>query len=283
METSTSSATAERVQRDAPTGVRRTIRKVAAVRFESLVVSEPHSLVRGRSATTFVSLLAHGLIIAAIVIVPLLIEDALPAPGDTLRAFFVSPVDVAPPPPPPPPPPAGARAAARAPAAPPQIQENKFTAPVEIPQEIVPEASFDLGLAGGVAGGVEGGVPGGVMGGIVGGLPQTVEAPPPPPKVVRVGGSITAPKLVKRVQPEYPQLAAQARLTGLVIIEALVDTHGAVKSVKVLRGAPLFDEPALAAVRQWRYQPLLLNGQPTEFIVVVTVMFNLKSPATPQE
>lgn len=146
----------------------------------------------------------------------------------------------------------------------------------------MPEVSFDLGIEGGVLGGVEGGVPGGVLGGIVGGLPQTLEAPPPP-KVVRVGGSITAPKLVKRVQPEYPQLAAQARLTGLVIIEALVDTHGAVKSVKVLRGAPLFDEPALAAVRQWRYQPLLLNGQPTDFIVVVTVMFNLKSPAEPQE
>jgi protein TonB len=227
-------------------------------------------------------MLLHGLIIAALVIVPLFIEDVLPAPGDTLRAFFVTPVDVAPPPPPPPPPPAGARAAARAPAVPPQAQEGKFTAPVDIPQEIVPESSFDLGIEGGVPGGVEGGVPGGVLGGVVGGLPQAVEAPPPP-KVVRVGGSITAPKLVKRVQPEYPPLAAQARLTGLVIIEAQVDTRGAVKSVKVLRGAPLFDEPALAAVRQWRYQPLLLNGQPTEFIVVVTVVFNLKTIATPEE
>jgi protein TonB len=135
-----------------------------------------------------------------------------------------------------------------------------------------------------VPGGVEGGVPGGVLGGIVGGLPQVVATPPPPPaRVVRVGGSIIAPKLVKRVQPEYPALAAQAHVTGLVIIEAQVDTRGVVKTVKVLRGAPLFDEPALTAVRQWRYQPLLLNGQPTEFIVVVTVMFNLKTPSASQE
>ena len=54
-----------------------------------------------------------------------------------------------------------------------------------------------------------------------------------------------------------------------------MDTHGQVKAVPVLRGAPLFDEPAVAAVQQWRYQPLLLNGVPTEFILTVTVVFNL--------
>jgi protein TonB len=100
---------------------------------------------------------------------------------------------------------------------------------------------------------------------------------------VRVGGAIVAPKLVKRVAPVYPELAAQARLNGLVIIEAQVDTNGVVKNVKVLRGAPLFDEPALEAVRQWRYQPLLLNGERMEFIVVVTVVFNLKNPTASAE
>lgn len=258
-------------------------RPVVAVQFDSLVVTQPSSLVRGRSTTTAVSLILHAVLIAAMVIIPLFVEDVLPAPSDTLRAFFAAPVDVAPPPPPPPPPPAGARASTARPPTAPTPVDAKFTAPVDVPTEIRPDEGLDLGVEGGVPGGVEGGVPGGVLGGIVGGLPQTVEAPPAPQRVVRVGGSIVAPKLLKRVPPEYPALASQARLQGLVIVEAQVDTSGAVRTVKVLRGAPLFDEPALAAVRQWRYQPLLLNGQPTEFIVVVTVMFNLKMPAPPQE
>jgi protein TonB len=93
--------------------------------------------------------------------------------------------------------------------------------------------------------------------------------------VVRVGGGIVAPRLVQRVDPEYPALAMRARLKAVVILEAQVDTRGQVKSVRVLRGAPFFDEPALAAVQAWRYQPLLLNGVPTEFILTVTVAFNL--------
>ena len=114
---------------------------------------------------------------------------------------------------------------------------------------------------------------GGVLGGVVGGLPA---APPPaPPAVVRVGGNIRAPKLVHEVHPVYPELAIQARLSSLVILEARVATDGRVESVKVLRGSPLFDEAAMEAVKEWRYQPLLLNGQPTEFIVTVTVAFNL--------
>jgi periplasmic protein TonB len=149
-------------------------------------------------------------------------------------------------------------------------------APVEVPAEIKAEDSPDFGIEGGVPGGVEGGVPGGVVGGIIGGLPS--EAPAPPARVVRIGGSIVAPKLAHRVNPEYPALAAQARLKATLILEAQVDTRGHVKTVRVLRGSALFDEAALAAVQQWRYQPLLLNGVPTEFILTVTIVFNLVSP-----
>jgi protein TonB len=95
---------------------------------------------------------------------------------------------------------------------------------------------------------------------------------------VRVGGQIKAPKLITVVHPVYPDLAAQARLAAVVIMEALVDTTGRVLEVKVLRGAPLFNDAAIAAVKQWRYQPLLLNGVPTEFILTVTVKFNLNLP-----
>ena len=119
-----------------------------------------------------------------------------------------------------------------------------------------------------------GGVVGGVVGGLLGGPP-----PPPPVRVVRIGGQIIAPKLVKKVPPVYPPLATQGRISGIVILEAQVDVNGRVKTAKILRGHPIFDEAAVAAVTQWRYKPLLLNGEPTEFILTVTVFFNVSSPA----
>jgi protein TonB len=243
------------------------------LRFE-LALFRPEGLARSRATTLTVSLAAHAALAALAILIPILTYDFLPAPGEGVRAFFVAPPEAAPPPPPPPPPPAGARPQAKAPAPAPPPEGAKFVAPIDIPTEIKPEPGIDVGVEGGVAGGVEGGVPGGVIGGIVGGLPT--EAPPPPPvRAVRVGGQIKAPKLLLSVSPTYPELAAQARLTAVVIAEALVDTTGRVREVKILRGAPLFDDAAIAAVKQWRYQPLLLNGVPTEFILTVTVKFNL--------
>jgi protein TonB len=243
------------------------------IRFESLVLTEPESLAGRRGATFAASIVLHSLLIAAVIVLPLLYYDLLPTPGEQImRAFFVTPPELAPPPPPPPPPPAGARAVPKPAVAPERVEAASFVAPIEVPAEIVPEQGLDLGVEGGVPGGVEGGVPGGVVGGVVGGLPQEA----PPPRVVRVGGQLVAPKLVRKVNPVYPPLALQARASAVVILEAHVDTRGHVKSVKVLRGHPLFDEAALEAVRQWRYKPLLLNGEPTEFILTATIIFNLQ-------
>jgi protein TonB len=239
--------------------------------FQSLVVTEPEKHAGRTSTTLMISVVLHTALILAIAILPLAFYDALPS-QEALKAFFVAPLEVAPPPPPPPPPPAGARAMVRAApriqAAPPQ----GFVAPIETPNQIKPEEGLDLGE--GVAGGVEGGVPGGVVGGVVGGLPS--DAPPPPAKVVRIGGQIAQPKLIRQVKPVYPDLAVQSRVSALVILEAEVDTRGHVRTVKVLRGHPLFDDAAMEAVKQWRYQPLLLNGEPTGFILTVTVNFNLQ-------
>ena len=238
--------------------------------FQSLVVTEPEKHA-GRTSTTFaISIVLHTALALSIALLPLLFYDALPS-QEALKAFFVTPLEVAPPPPPPPPPPAAARVVRAAPRIEPQTPQG-FVAPVEVPNSIKPEEGLDLGE--GVAGGVEGGVPGGVVGGVVGGLPM--EAPPPPAKVVRIGGQIAQPKLIRQVKPVYPDLAVQSRVSALVILEAEVDTRGYVKTVKVLRGHPLFDESAIEAVKQWRYQPLLLNGEPTAFILTVTVNFNLQ-------
>ena len=235
------------------------------------------SLAKPRSVTLALSMGAHGLLVLLLVAVPLFFAETMPEPSSAVRAFFVTPPDVAPPPPPPPPPAPAARSAVPPPQAPPVARETAFVAPVEIPA--APPRPEDEGLAlgveGGVPGGVEGGVPGGVVGGIVGGLPS--EAPAPEArKVVRVGGNIHPPALLERVTPVYPDVAVQAHLRAMVILEARVGEDGRVKTVKVLRGQLLFDQAAVDAVKQWRYRPLLLNGQPTEFDVTITVTFNLQ-------
>jgi protein TonB len=250
----------------------------AAFRFESLVLTEAHSLARARSVTLTTSIVMHSLLVVALIIVPLFFEEILPAPDGAVRAFFVTPAVAAPPPPPPPPPAPGVRAAPRTPVAPHPEEPAKFVAPIETPAEVKPEEGISLGVEGGVPGGVEGGVPGGVVGGIVGGLPQQA---PPPPKAVRVGGSLKAPQLLRRVDPEFPELAKQARLSALIILEATVSADGHVQDVTILRGQPLFDEPAMSAVRQWVYRPLLLNGIPTPFVLSVTVKFTFRAGVPP--
>ena len=113
-----------------------------------------------------------------------------------------------------------------------------------------------------------------VVGSVMGDLPTS--APPPLPRVVRIGNGIAAPRLVRRIDPAYPAIAVAARVSATVQLEAEVDARGQVASVRVERGHPLFDEAAVAAVRQWRYQPLLLNGEPTGFVLTVTVRFDMR-------
>jgi protein TonB len=240
--------------------------------FEDLIDSDRVAHRTGQSKTLPLSLLLHAIAAALIVVLPILAADRLPDPASAVRAFFVEPMSAPAPPPPPPPP---APRAANAPKVVPKtvVQNNAFVAPVEVPQEIKPEEGLDLGVEGGVPGGVEGGVPGGVVGGVVGGLP---DAPPPPSQqAVRVGGQIKEPKKLKNVAPVYPDIAKQARVQGVVILECTISPQGKVNDVKVLRGIPLLDQAAIDAVRQWVYTPTLLNGVPVPVIMTVTVNFKL--------
>ncbi|HVE81324.1 MAG TPA: TonB family protein, partial [Myxococcales bacterium] len=95
---------------------------------------------------------------------------------------------------------------------------------------------------------------------VVSAPPTPAVAPPPPPPApkapIRPGGEIQSPALVKRVDPVYPEIAVAANLEGIVILEAVVGTDGRVESVSVLRGIPLLDNAAKAAVMQWQYAPL---------------------------
>jgi protein TonB len=92
---------------------------------------------------------------------------------------------------------------------------------------------------------------------------------------LRVGGDIAEPKKIADVRPVYPQAALDAKVSGVVIIEATIDTTGGVRDAKVLRSIPLLEQAALDAVKQWRFTPTLLNGEPKEVIMTVTVNFTI--------
>lgn len=185
---------------------------------------------------------------------------------------------VAPPPPPPPPPPAAKRAAA---------EPTEQVKPVEVPKNIqemapveVPESIPDLPVAAGgdegVEGGVEGGVPGGVLGGVIGGTIGGVITEQAPAAPVRVGGDVKAPVAISRIDPVYPEVARKARIQGIVIVEAIIDKHGSVRDVKVLKGLPFgLDQAAVDAVKRWRFKPGTLNGAPVDVIFNLTVNFKL--------
>lgn len=230
-----------------------------------------------RVMPTIFSVATHLVLIGSVIAATLLVVTKGLPEAPRMMAFVAE--VPAPPPPPPPPAPAPGPKPAQAPR--PMPTSGQLTFPVEVPTEIVAETGIETGVSGGVPGGVEGGIPGGVVGGIVGGI--ITEAPPPPPPPVapqqrapiRIGGQIQAPALIQRVEPIYPDIAVFAHATGVVILEATVNEQGEVIGVVVLRSRKMLDQAAIDAVKQWRYTPLLLNGEPHAFVLTVTLNFSI--------
>jgi protein TonB len=197
--------------------------------------------------------------------------------------------------PPPPPPPAAASAkAVRKPALRRELRVNLAPIPRRAPQWAIFEAPPALETEG-MIGGIEGGVPGGVMPVWLGSalssaavVPMPPPPPPPPPasaappptppapERIRVSSEIQQTMLVSSVRPEYPPLARQARIQGIVRLEAIIARDGAVTQLQVIDGHPLLAPAALAAVAQWRYRPATINGQAVEVITHVHVHFRLE-------
>lgn len=143
------------------------------------------------------------------------------------------------------------------------------------------------GQVGGVVGGEKGGVVGGQLGGKVGGTgsgnegegtggndaPVVKEEPKGP---MRVGGDVKAPTVISRAEPVYNDGARKAHVTGVVIVEAIINKEGRVEQVKVIKGLPMgLSEAAEEAVKHWRFRPGTLNGEPVEVIFNLTVNFTL--------
>lgn len=131
------------------------------------------------------------------------------------------------------------------------------------------------GVQGGVVGGVTGGVEGGVSGGVAGGGISAQDLTKFEGDAVRAVGKIKPPVLIKEVPPRYPEVARQARVEGIVILEAKADEQGNVVDAKVLRSIPILDQAAIDAVKQWKYEPMLIDGKPRKIIFTVTVRFVL--------
>jgi protein TonB len=181
----------------------------------------------------------------------------------------------------PPPPPSVARVVRVAPKV---FTPGKLTAPTFIPRA-VPTASNDAAppdeaIAAGM-GGVPGGVPGGQIGGITGGMPglaAPVAAAPiaeGPKRPVRIGGNVKPPRLIFGPAAIYPALAAQGHIHGLVVIDAVIDEHGNVVQEKVVSGHPLLLQAALKAVSERKYEPTILDGEPTPVDLRVEVNFQM--------
>jgi len=233
--------------------------------FDDIV--EPSATVGNqRWYTVPLSIVFHTVLVGTIVIATLFASDILPAlPSTTMFVVTAAP-------PPPPSPPQVLRTASLRPEPP------QHAAPVEAPRAIAPEPPSDPRA---LAASVETAPAGLLSGAGIAAVEATPPAPPPPPPPapstpLRVGSGLKPPAKIRNVDPVYPAIAQTARVQGTVIIEATIGADGRVADARILRSVPLLDQAALDAVRQWRYSPTLLDGQPTAVIMTVTVTFALR-------
>lgn len=238
--------------------------------FEDSLVESAGKIKTRRGVTTFVSFGFQMLLLGIMVLIPLIYTEALPKAQ--MMTFIAAP----PPPPPPPPPPAAAPI--KVVKVQTEIVNNQLRAPTKIPKEIkmVKEDEAPPQMAG-VAGGVPGGVAGGAMGGVLGGI---VGSSLPPPKVaapqkVRVSSGVVAGNKLSGPNPTYPAIAKTARIQGTVVLQAEISKSGTIENLHAISGPPMLYQSALDAVRQWRYKPYILNGEPVEVETTIQVNFTL--------
>jgi protein TonB len=242
--------------------------------FEDSLIESGGRLKTKRGLTTTISVIFQIGLLMVMILIPLIFTEALPK--QQLMTFLV-----APPPPPPPPPPAAAPVKIVK-----QIQTDivngQLRTPTKIPEKVQmikeeeapPPAMASTGVVGGVPGGVPGGSMGGVMGSILSSTPVAVPHVATPQRV-RVSQGVSAGLLVRKVNPNYPPLARQARIQGQVLLQAEISKDGSIQNLRLISGHPMLAPAAIEAVKQWKYKPYLLNGEPVEVETQVQVNFTL--------
>jgi protein TonB len=242
--------------------------------FEDSLIESGGRLKTKRGATTLVSFIFQVALVGLLVLVPLIFTEALPK--QQLMTFLVAP----PPPPPPPPPAAPMPKVVKVVQT--DIVNGQLRTPTKIPEKVQmikeEEAPPPVMSASGVVGGVPGGVPGGQMGGVIGGIISSTPMAVPKvatPQRVRVSQGVSQGLLIRKVQPTYPPLARQARIQGQVMLQALISKDGSIENLRLISGHPMLAPAALEAVKQWKYKPYMLNGEPVEVETTVQVNFTL--------
>ena len=245
----------------------------AAMMFQDCLIESGGRLKTKRVWTTLFSVVMQAFLIGIMILVPLIYTEALPK--QQLMTFLVAP------PPPPPPPPAAAPVQAVK-VVQTDIENGQLRTPSKIPQKVAmikeEDAPPPVSSMGGVVGGVPGGVPGGQMGGVLGGILSSSAMAPPrlaAPQRIRLAQGVTDGQRVVSTQATYPSIAKMARVQGDVVLQAIISKQGTIENLRVVSGHPMLVQSALDAVRQWRYRPYLLNGEPVEVETVITVKFSL--------
>ena len=228
-----------------------------------------------------VSAALQFLFLAVLLLVPLYFSEAIDF--HQLNATLL-----APPPPAAAPPPPAASARSVAPKRRALSVAGKLMAPTVIPHQVArlseePDDS-DLAVAISPGEGVPGGVPGGQLGGVPGGglsgaappSPTPIDSAPKGP--IRVGGKVKAPRLIFGPGPVYPLLAQQARVSGAVVIDAVIDAQGTVVEMRTVSGQPILALAAMEALRQWKYEPTILGVEAVPVRFLVTITFERKDP-----
>jgi len=251
---------------------------------DSLLETSGGQRARRASATVF-SLLFQCCLVGVLLLIPLWFTDVLPR--QQLMTFLAAP----PPPPPPPPPSAPDSASRKVVKVASDIMNGQLRTPTQIPKKVQmikeDEAPPPVMSTGGVVGGIPGGIPGGQLGGVIGGIISSTSSLAAVPKLapksvvpverVRVSQGVTKGLLTNRVEPTYPPVARAARIHGEVVLTAIIDKDGNIENLQLLSGHPMLAPAAIDAVKQWRYKPYLLNGQPVEVETTITVNFELRA------
>ena len=204
-------------------------------------------------------------ILLALILIPLIYPEALPAAMMQTLLFLPPP----PPPPLPPPPPETKVVHVES-----EMMNNQLTAPTRIPHNINMVSEKETAASSfGVAGmeGMGGSGPG--MGSLFGDTGPKVKVAPP--KKVNISAGVAVGLLIQKTVPTYPPIAKAARVSGTVVLQATISKQGTIENLHVVSGPAMLQQAAMDAVRTWRYRPYLLNNEPVEVDTTVNVIFTL--------